>query len=440
MRAIGIVRVSETRGREGVSPRDQAERIRAECERRGWRLVDTVEELDVSGRTPLARRRGLRAAVEAIEAGDANIIMVAYFDRLMRSTKVQAEVAERVEAAGGDVFTLDVGKVTNGNAAQKLTTNFLAAVAQYHADVTGEKAAAAQADAVERGVAPWPNVLPGYVRGEDGSFEIDPTTAPTVREVFRMRAAGAAIPACRDFLRERGIDRSIGSVTRLFGKRAYLGEIHFGKLVNLNAHDAIVDRDTFDRVQRVRVSRGRLAKSERLLARLGVLHCGTCGARLVASSQRQHGGPYAFYRCAGPDCAHKVTVGAELAERVVVDAVKAAIADIEGQASAEHAHAQAAERVERARAAFDAAIKAFDGFDAASVREKLQELRADIDEAEDHLHRLGGPRHAVVVTADDWGRLTLEERRAVIRATVLRATVAAGGRGAGRVTVELLSE
>ena len=60
--------------------------------------------------------------------------------------------------------------------------------------------------------------------------------------------------------------------------RMYLGEIHFGELHNTHAHEAIIkDRRLFERVQRRTVSRGRHAKSERLLARLGVLRCGTCG-------------------------------------------------------------------------------------------------------------------------------------------------------------------
>jgi hypothetical protein len=44
-RAIGIVRVSQKKGRDGesfVSPEDQRDRIRAACERDGLRLVEVV--------------------------------------------------------------------------------------------------------------------------------------------------------------------------------------------------------------------------------------------------------------------------------------------------------------------------------------------------------------------------------------------------------------
>jgi hypothetical protein len=46
-RAIGIIRVSQVGGRSGdgfTSPKTQRERIEAECEREGLRLLDCFEE------------------------------------------------------------------------------------------------------------------------------------------------------------------------------------------------------------------------------------------------------------------------------------------------------------------------------------------------------------------------------------------------------------
>jgi DNA invertase Pin-like site-specific DNA recombinase len=79
-KAIGIVRVSQVKGREGesfASPDQQRERIEAACERDGLVLVDLLTELDVSGGTPLASRTGLRTAVERVEAGGASVIVAA---------------------------------------------------------------------------------------------------------------------------------------------------------------------------------------------------------------------------------------------------------------------------------------------------------------------------------------------------------------------------
>jgi DNA invertase Pin-like site-specific DNA recombinase len=87
-RAIGIVRVSQIGGRDGesfASPAEQRDRIQAACERDGLNLIDVLEELDVSGGKPLEQRPGLGRAVGHIESGDADVIVAAYFDRLVRS-------------------------------------------------------------------------------------------------------------------------------------------------------------------------------------------------------------------------------------------------------------------------------------------------------------------------------------------------------------------
>jgi hypothetical protein len=77
-----------------------------------------------------------------------------------------------------------------------------------------------------------------------------------------------------------------------------LGQISFGDLHNPSAHPAIVDTVTWQRVQRIRAPRGRRSKSDRLLARLGLLRCATCGSRMVVGSSNH--GAYPVYRCPLP--------------------------------------------------------------------------------------------------------------------------------------------
>ena len=104
-RDVVVVRVSEKGDREDEhfhSPEVQIEAARRWAQDRGERLVASpFPEIDVSGRLPLSRRPGLLAAIEMIEAGRADQLVVVYFDRLVRSLKVQLEVIERVERAGG---------------------------------------------------------------------------------------------------------------------------------------------------------------------------------------------------------------------------------------------------------------------------------------------------------------------------------------------------
>ena len=197
-------------------------------------------------------------------------------------------------------------------------------------------------------------------------MEPDPVTAPVVREAFTLRRDGATIMEVRAFLRENGIERSFHGVQHLLGSAVYVGELHFGSKVNREAHEPIIDRGVWEAVQRMRGKRAPHPKSDRLLARLGVLRCGTCGARMVVGMQTQNGRRYPFYRCPPiADCPKRVTIGAEMVEGLVTDTVRTALRDVQGRASAEARGREAAAGLERAQADLDAALRAL-GTDADS--------------------------------------------------------------------------
>ena len=438
-RAIGIVRVSRLAGEDPVSPSEQRQRIEAECERDGIQLLDVIEEKDVSGGTPLEKRAGLRRAIERVEAHEADVIVVAFFDRLVRSLPVQHEIVERVEQAGGAILAVDVGEVRADTASRWLNSTMLGMVAEYHRRSTAERTVEGKRRAVARGVAPFPNLPPGLRRGKNETIEIDGPKARVVAEAVRMRAGGETIAVIREYLRKNGIRRSYHGTQALLGSRMLIGELHFGELVNQDAFDKIIDVETWQRAQRVKVPRGRRPRSERLLARLGVLRCGTCGARMVVGTSQ---GRWSFYRCPPiGDCPKRMSISAEVAENTVVEAVKELLAGIEGRASIESGVEEAAEELARRQEALDKALRAFAGLEEEqAARERLQELGSARDEARDrHDELVAASAPAISVRVGDWDLLTLEERRALIRAVVDRAVVGPG-RGSERITVEPRSE
>ena len=121
--------------------------------------------------------------------------------------------------------------------------------------------------------------------------------------------------------------------------------------------------------------------------------------------------------------------------------MREALAHAEGRASAETHVREAEEAHVRAQAAVHSAIRTFAGFeDEHATRHRLAELRQARDDARNRLEHLGGTRAAVTGNAaTDWDLLTLDERRALIRATIESATVAPG-RGMERVSVRLFGE
>jgi site-specific DNA recombinase len=441
-RAVGIIRVSRVGGREGerfVSPDEQRQRIESACARDGLELRAIHEELDVSGGKALADRQGLSAAVAAVEAGEAEVIAAAYFDRLFRSLSTQAEVLERVESAGGSVLAVDVGQVTNGSAGQWLSGTMLGAVAEYHRRSIRERSAEGQIRAVARGATPWARIQLGYNR-TNGTLSPNPEEIPIVRRAFEMRDEGATIPEIRGMLKAHGVDRSHRGVQVMLASRVYLGEIHFGKLVNLNAHEPIIDRELWGRVQRRKVPRGPKPKSERLLARLGVLRCGSCDSRLSSAVMPQGGG-YPIYRCGSTnDCSRHMVIKAELVEDKVVAWVKHHLAGLTGTASGAAGVSEAHAALERTQAALDAALRSF--ADAGLIGEpvavetldKLREARERAKERYDEAVE-ANESLSIAVTVGDWDELSLEGRRDLIKATIHRVVIHPG-RGVDRIHIE----
>ena len=302
--------------------------------------------------------------------------------------------------------------------------------------MTAERTADSKRRAVERGVPPFPNVPPGYRRRNDGRLELDPDAAVAVSDAFTLRAGGATVREVREHLRHHGIQRSFHGVQAMLGSRVYLGELRFGTIVNSDSHSAIVDAATWATVQRMRSSRGRRAKSERLLARLGVLRCGTCGARMVVGTVNH--GHYHMYRCPPVgDCPQRVTISAEVAERTVTEAVKKLLAGMIGTAGLGDGIAEAERELEQAEQELTAAVQAFTGLDdVQAARDRLVALREIREQKRERLAELRAAAvPAVTVTVGDWDQLTLDEQRALIRAVVERVDVAPG-RGRDRLTVK----
>jgi DNA invertase Pin-like site-specific DNA recombinase len=442
--------VSHVGGRAGesfVSPDHQARRIRAACRREGLRLVDVMREMDVSGGAPLSRRPGLSRAVDLVEAGKVDTIVVAYMDRLVRSVAVQLELVERVERAGGTILTLDHGSLTNGNATQRLSATMLGAVNAYQRELVAERTQEAKERAVARGVAPFPKI-PFWLRrsGEDGRgpLEHHPDLAPVARDAVSLRVSGATIMEVRAFLAERGVRLSFNGTRTFLTSRLLLGELHFGASANLDAFPALVGVDTFNRLQRQQVPRGRRPKSKRLLSRLGVLRCATCGSRMVIGFRTDGEKRYEFYRCPPVgDCSRRVTISAAKVEEAVEQEVRRLLDGMKGRASASTGAQAAARELERRQAELDSVTRTLIGAglqaEAAAI-ERLTELRDARDEAARQVDELGTLDASLVVDAGaDWDLLTLDERRGLVRAVLERITVAPG-RGPERLSFEPRSQ
>jgi hypothetical protein len=205
-------------------------------------------------------------------------------------------------------------------------------------------------------------------------------------------------------------------VASMLRSRMYLGEIHFGELHNTRAHEPIIkDRGLFERVQRRTVSRGRQAKSERLLARLGVLRCGTCESRMVINS---YSGNYRCGDTSANPCQRRAAVKADRVEEMVLDALRGywATAEVHGRASRRRQIREADEAIERASADLDEAIRQLGELGLLgrpASQEALEKLTKALDDAHTVRARLGDGGERDVIGPDDIDKLREPAKRLV---------------------------
>lgn len=158
---------------------------------------------------------------------------------------------------------------------------------------------------------------------------------------------------------------------------------------------------------------------------------------MTVGTQRQNGRTYPFYRCPTTgDCEHRMTIGAEIAEGLVIAETKRLAGELEGRASAEQDAREDQLAAEKAQENLEAAIRAFTSVsEEAAAIERLAELTRLRDAAVAKAEHSGHLRSALTVSVDDWDNLSLEARRGLIVATIDRAVVGREGKGAGRITV-----
>jgi DNA invertase Pin-like site-specific DNA recombinase len=193
VQVLGYVRVSteeQADSRAGLEAQRAA--ILRECRRRGWELVELVEDAGYSAKD--LRRPGIRTALDVLERGDARALVVAKLDRLSRSMIDFTAVMAKAQKEGWALVALDCAVDTTTPAGEAMA-NVLATFAQFErrliAERTREAMAAKRAQGVRFG---RPRQMP----------------ADVVERIRRERENGASLPKIAAGLNTDGIPTAQG--------------------------------------------------------------------------------------------------------------------------------------------------------------------------------------------------------------------------------------
>lgn len=288
-----------------------------------WQLVEIYADEGISG-TTAAGRPAFQRMIEAACAGKIDLILTKEVSRFARNTiDTLAHTRELGKRGVGVLFINDNIDTRQNDGEFRLT--IMASVAQEESRKTSERVKWGQKRSMENGVVFGNNSLYGYDL-RNGRLTIRPEEAAVVQRIYhKFLDEGKGTHVIARELYEEGIqppkakDKPWSSVMilRILRNEKYCGDLLQQKYYTpnyldhkkvLNPHDkvylrdhheAIISRETFERVQRELARRAPSdAQKARYSARYwcsGKIVCGCCGARFVPRKRDRPGG--ATYFC-----------------------------------------------------------------------------------------------------------------------------------------------
>jgi DNA invertase Pin-like site-specific DNA recombinase len=234
--------------------REACEAFIASQRSEGWVLVrDQYDDGGISGGT--LDRPGLKRLLADIEDGLVDVVVVYKIDRLSRSLADFARLVE-VFDRNGVTFVSVTQSFNTTTSMGRLTLNILLSFAQFEREVTAERIRDKVAASRKKGM--WMGGVPpfGY-RVENRKLLVDQAAAAHVRWIF---ARFLEIGSCTVLAREVGV-RGLGTprgnridkkyLYRMLSNRAYIGEAVHKGVSYPGEHDAIIDRETWDRAHTI---------------------------------------------------------------------------------------------------------------------------------------------------------------------------------------------
>jgi DNA invertase Pin-like site-specific DNA recombinase len=218
----------------------------------GWKLIKRrFDDGGISGGT--LERPALKALLADVDQGLVDMIVVYKIDRLTRSLSDFAKLIDRLEAQGCSFVSVTQSFNTSSSMG-RLTLNVLLSFAQFEREVTAERirdkiAASKKKGMWMGGMVPW-----GYKVHSDPkvqSLEICEQKSSDIQIVFDLYEQLGCLSKVKRSVDTLWPERnwSRGRIHNILINPIYIGKIKHKTEVYEGLHEAIIDRDQFDRVQ-----------------------------------------------------------------------------------------------------------------------------------------------------------------------------------------------
>ena len=323
-------------------------------------------------------RPGFTALLEEIEAGRVDTLVVKDLSRFGRNYLQVGYYTEIVFPKKGVRFIAINNNVDSANPTENDFTPFLNIMNEWYAKDTSNKIKAVFKSRMKEGLRCSGAIPYGYKRinGDKQTLVVDEPAAEVVRKVFRLACQGVGVTAIAERLTEEKVlipsaytakyspencrHRTVidpyrwnaTTVGYILDRQEYLGHTVLGKSICENfktkqrraatpeelmifpdTHEAIIDQDTWDIAQKLRVRVKPRAANGTYSHRLsGMIYCADCGSRMgfispdAKQSEKHYDSDSAFqcgnYRNKNNECvSHFIKTSA--LEAAILQAIKA---------------------------------------------------------------------------------------------------------------------
>jgi site-specific DNA recombinase len=311
----------------------------------GWTcLADRYDDGGFTGGN--MDRPALKRLLTGIEADKIDCVVVYKIDRLSRSLLDFAKMMDTFERHHV-AFVSTTQQFNSATSMGRLVLNMLLSFAQFEREIISERTRDKIAATRRKGKWTGGHPLLGYDVDDRCKLVVNEDEAARVRAIFALYLEREALlPVVQELARrgwtnkrwttrkgrERG-GRSFSKTTlhQLLANIVYLGKVRYKSEVHAGEHAAIVDADTWHKVETLLRHNGERSRSSvrtRFDALLkGLLRCVPCGCAMTPAHTRRGSRRYQYYTCVGAQqrgwhtCPSKSVPAGEI-ERFVVEHVR----------------------------------------------------------------------------------------------------------------------
>jgi site-specific DNA recombinase len=298
---FAYIRVSDPKQGKGVSLDEQRSIIEAYAARIGATIIEWFVEKKTAAK---AGRPQFTRMVKLLRQGKADGVVIHKVDRSTRNFRDWADIDELIEQ-GVDVHFANEHMDLRSDGGRLAADIQMVFAVQYIRNLRQETLKGIHGR-LKQGFLPRSAPI-GYLDcGAGKAKAIDPVRGPLVRAIFERYATGASTlrmlteEADKAGLRNRaGKALRLTQIHKMLRNPFYAGILRDSRFgVFTGAHEPLVSKATFERVQAVLAGKFIRRTKRHILRFRRLLHCKTCGRSLIGSERKG----FVYYRCSNVPC------------------------------------------------------------------------------------------------------------------------------------------